>query len=216
MGLMLFFFLLLPLPVQGLTLQDLVDQGSFSAGGSTFSNFAASTHIATYSIGGGPAPLIPDCCTFSTLDEIQVDLMPDGFLISNIYGSGQSDNGLHGMPSDFHLALAFDSFPRPVRLTDVTLGGAWSPFTTASLDETLSHPVTYHYTASLGIQISPHCSHTHSPLFPCDFSFHEGSVTVTTNVPEPSTAALMIAGVPGLAMLRNLGRKHTGRSREDS
>ncbi len=197
MGIALILLLtaLLPLPARALSLQDLVDQGSFTAGEANFSNFRASTDILTDNPGS-------TCCTFSTLDTIHAELLPEGLRLSEIQGRGRTDSlSTDRFPSDFVVRLSFDS-DHPVTLTDVTLSGGWSPFTTPLYNNTFIGPSSYHVTASLGIQISPRCSHIQPPGFPCEFFFQQGTMTVNTLVPEPSTVTLLVVGMTGLAIRR--------------
>ncbi|WP_447985467.1 PEP-CTERM sorting domain-containing protein [Nitrospira sp. Nam74] len=199
---------LVPVHVHALSLQDLIEQDSFRAGPTTFWNFTASIDIGTYSLGGGPAPLIPGCCTFSTLDDIHVDLRPDGFQVSNIYGTGYSNEGLHGMPSDFTLHFNFDS-THPMFISDWSVSSAQSMGAVAgSIFISESH---YRSGAHMNAQIPGSCQH---PLMnPCAFHFQGGRAFIGTvvPVPEPTTAALMVAGLSGLAMFRYVGRRYRNR-----
>jgi hypothetical protein len=186
-----------PMQAQALSLQDLVEQGTFEAGGVTFSNFTASTAIL--------GATNPSCCTFSTLDTIQAELLPEGLKLSQIEGQGSTtDMAVNRLPNDFHVRLSFDT-DQSVFHSGSTIEGRG--FISTFLNQTSSGPSQLHTDGLIDVQVSFACSHTNPPAFPCDFAFSDGAVGISstlnnTLIPEPTTAGLMVAGVALIVIRR--------------
>jgi hypothetical protein len=155
----------LPVQAHALSLQDLVDQGTFSAGPATISNFTASTLID----GGGVAPALDDVIVFLQRNPVPslvvIDVIPP---IPQIFRALVDFNSTHAI-----------NFPQP--------GATGNVFVIDHFTNTLISPGNWQVNGSWDMLITP----------------------------EPATAALMVAGIAGLAIRRYLSLNKK-RARSDS